>query len=86
MEDFYNAEHETIQEAIGRLPEKVMEERELRLRRGLELHLKGTTLPESQWTTPEEDATTYMEPYLSEVFQELEERKDFRVDMLRTAS
>jgi hypothetical protein len=69
---------------LRRLPNKTKEERDLRIRRGHELHLKGTTLPESSWTTPEEDGQTYMEPYMSEVVQEIEERKDFRADFLRT--
>jgi hypothetical protein len=71
---------------LRRLPNKTKEERDLRIRRGHELHLKGTTLPESSWTTPEEDGTTYMEPYMSEVVQEIEERKDFRAEFLRTQS
>jgi hypothetical protein len=69
---------------LRRLPKKTKEERDLRIRRGHELHLKGTTLPEAMWTTPEEDGTTYMEPYMSEVVQEIEERKDFRANFLRT--
>ncbi len=84
LEDFYNAENPEIQEVLRRLPNKTKEERDLRIRRGHELHLKGATLPESSWTTPEEDGKTYMEPYMSEVVQEIEERKDFRADFLRT--
>merc|ERR1711879_378745 len=82
LEDFYNAENPEIQEVLRRLPNKTKEERDLRIRRGHELHLKGATLPESSWTTPEEDGQTYMEPYMSEVVQEIEERKDFRADFL----
>jgi hypothetical protein len=83
-----------MKEALRRLPKAVMEERIIRIRRALELDLKGNVsrllfathfantftqeLPPSEWTKPEVDSVSYLEPYLSEVIQEEYERKSFR--------
>jgi len=78
LEDFYNSEKPAIQEALRRLPKNVKEERDLRVHRGLELALKNNKLPEAYWTTPEEDSESYIEPYLSEVVEEIEQRENYR--------
>ncbi len=86
IEDLYNSEAEEVAEAIRRLPKKEWEAREIRVRLAHEVHLKQTLLPENLWTTPEEDSQSYIEPYLSEVVQEIEERKDYRAGVPRTCS
>eukprot|EP01087_Luapelamoeba_hula_P009963 TRINITY_DN2606_c0_g1_i2.p1 TRINITY_DN2606_c0_g1~~TRINITY_DN2606_c0_g1_i2.p1 ORF type:complete len:125 (-),score=19.59 TRINITY_DN2606_c0_g1_i2:176-499(-) len=77
-EDLLNAELPEMMETLSRLPHAVKEEREIRIRRAIELDLKGEELPEAEWTKEDVDSVSYLEPFLTEVLQENAERASFR--------
>jgi hypothetical protein len=68
-----------VTEAIRRLPKYLQDERAWRLTRSLDLNAKKDILPKDQWTTFERDMTDgrYLQAYLWEVRQELEELNDW---------
>lgn len=78
-DDFYVTEVPAIKEAIRRLPKKVREARDMRLKRASDAYIKKQFLPEDQWMTPHEDVP-YLDEYLSEVNKETAIRKAFRAD------
>lgn len=58
------------------MPQPVLDERQFRIIRALQLSLTKTILPKEEWTKYEDD-TKYLEPYLNEVIKEREEREDW---------
>lgn len=63
-----------MKEALRRLPEAVVDERNFRLVRAMHLSMNKSILPKDQWTQYEQD-TKYLEPYLEEVVREREEKE-----------
>ena len=53
-DDLHNEYDPAVEEAVRRLPEKEAYLRLYRIKRALDLNLKGAELPKSQWTTPEQ--------------------------------
>ncbi|KYM99293.1 Cytochrome b-c1 complex subunit 7 [Cyphomyrmex costatus] len=74
-DDLYNdALDPIVKEAIRRLPQKLLDERNFRIVRALHLSACHRVLPKEQWTKFEEDVP-YLTPYLDEVEKELDEKK-----------
>lgn len=65
-----------VEEALRRLPTKLLDERNFRQYRALHLSMSHRILPKEQWTKFEEDVR-YLEPYLEEVQREREEREEW---------
>ncbi|TMW49682.1 hypothetical protein DOY81_005220 [Sarcophaga bullata] len=65
-----------VKEAVRRLPRKVYDDRNFRILRATHLSMTKTVLPKEQWTKYEEDVK-YLEPYLTEVIKEREEREEW---------
>ncbi|XP_003737660.1 cytochrome b-c1 complex subunit 7 [Galendromus occidentalis] len=65
-----------IDEAVRRLPKKVQDERNYRIVRAFQLSLTHTLLPEKEWTSYDADHY-YLEPYIKEVEEEMEEIKQW---------
>ncbi|XP_003386823.1 PREDICTED: cytochrome b-c1 complex subunit 7-like [Amphimedon queenslandica] len=74
-DDLVDAEYnENVKEAVRRLPEDVMNLRQFRIKRALDLSMKHSILPRDQWTKPEEDVQ-YLTPLIEQVTKEFLERK-----------
>lgn len=58
------------------MPQHIVDERQFRIVRALQLSITKTILPKEEWTKYEED-TRYLEPYLNEVIKEREEREEW---------
>ncbi|XP_071441042.1 cytochrome b-c1 complex subunit 7-like [Hetaerina americana] len=69
-------ETEDVKEALRRLPLKVLDERNFRIQRALQLSLTKDILPKEEWTKFEQD-NRYLQPYLEEVKKEREEREQW---------
>ncbi|KAG5673260.1 hypothetical protein PVAND_003323 [Polypedilum vanderplanki] len=69
-------ETEDVKEALRRLPQQYVDERNFRITRALHLSMTKTILPKDQWTKYEEDFR-YLEPYLEEVQREREEKEEW---------
>lgn len=65
-----------MNEALKRLPTKLVDERNYRIYRALHFSMKHRILPKEEWTKFEEDVR-YLEPYLEEVRREREEREEW---------
>jgi len=65
-----------VKEAISRLPQHLVDERNFRIRRAMDLCSAKKILPEEQWTKWEEDVK-YLDPYIEEVRREREEKDDW---------
>ncbi|KAF4529405.1 hypothetical protein B566_EDAN003498 [Ephemera danica] len=65
-----------VKEALRRLPEHLVDERQFRMYRAFQLSLMKQILPKDQWTKYEED-NRYLQPYLKEVMREREEREEW---------
>jgi ubiquinol-cytochrome c reductase subunit 7 len=76
MRDDCLYENSDVKEAIRRLPTQVQDERNFRMMRALHLSMSKSILPKEQWTKYEEDVK-YLQPYLTEVIKEREEREDW---------
>ncbi|KAG7168631.1 Cytochrome b-c1 complex subunit 7-like [Homarus americanus] len=68
-----------IQEALRRVPQSVLDERNFRAQRALQLSLTKSILPKDQWISYEEDREKgrYLQPYLSEVIKERKEMEEW---------
>ncbi|XP_012257366.2 cytochrome b-c1 complex subunit 7-like [Athalia rosae] len=69
-------EDEVVEEALRRLPQKLVDERNYRIIRAVQLSLTKSILPKDQWTKYEEDVK-YLRPYIDEVEKELREKKEW---------
>uniref|UniRef100_A0A1B6EWG2 Cytochrome b-c1 complex subunit 7 n=1 Tax=Cuerna arida TaxID=1464854 RepID=A0A1B6EWG2_9HEMI len=69
-------ETEDVEEALRRLPKKMLDERNFRIVRAFQLSATKSILPRDQWTKYEED-DHYLEPYIEEVAKERKEREEW---------
>ncbi|KAK0087876.1 hypothetical protein PV325_013865 [Microctonus aethiopoides] len=76
MHDDMLYESEDVKEALRRLPTKILDERNFRLVRALQLSCQKIVLPQEQWTKFEEDVR-YLEPYLEQVRKEIKEKEEW---------
>ncbi|XP_060801520.1 cytochrome b-c1 complex subunit 7-like [Amyelois transitella] len=67
-------ENEDVVEALRRLPDHVLDERNYRLIRAVQLSSQKTVLPKAEWTKLEEDVL-YLSPIVAQVKKEREERE-----------
>jgi len=72
---FHDAMYETpeVKEALRRLPQKIVDERNFRIIRALQLSMQKIVLPKDQWQKYEED-DYYLKDLLAEVEKEKAER------------
>ncbi|XP_043264298.1 cytochrome b-c1 complex subunit 7-like [Colletes gigas] len=73
--------HETpvVIEALRRLPEHLVDERNFRLIRSMQLCCQKVVLPREQWTKLDEDIM-YLQPYIQEVLREKEEQERWNAE------
>ncbi|XP_078543127.1 cytochrome b-c1 complex subunit 7 [Lissotriton helveticus] len=76
MRDDTMYEDDDVQEAIKRLPPKLYDERNFRIKRALDLSAKHQILPKEMWTKYEEE-DYYLTPYLKEVIRERKEKEEW---------
>ncbi|CAG9135636.1 hypothetical protein JYU34_003293 [Plutella xylostella] len=69
-------ENEDVKEALRRLPEHVIDERNFRIVRAMQLSLQKTILPKEEWTKLEEDQL-YLTPIVEQVKKERTERENW---------
>ncbi|KPJ16421.1 Cytochrome b-c1 complex subunit 7 [Papilio machaon] len=69
-------ENEDVQEALRRLPEHVVDERNFRIVRAVQLSIQKTILPKEEWTKYEEDKL-YLTPIVEQVIKERQEREQW---------
>ncbi|KAL0103397.1 hypothetical protein PUN28_017574 [Cardiocondyla obscurior] len=67
-------ENKDVEEALRRLPQEIVDQRNFRIIRAAQLDCNKRLLPEEQWTKYEEDVR-YLKPYLDEVIKEREEKE-----------
>lgn len=67
-------ETEDVKEALRRLPEHVVDERNFRMVRAMQLSLQKVILPKEEWTKYEEDKL-YLTPIVEQVKKERQERE-----------
>lgn len=79
MRDDLLHETEDVKEALRRIPEHVVDERNFRLVRAMQLSLQKTILPKDEWTKYEEDKL-YLSPVIEKVKQERLEREKWEND------
>lgn len=65
-----------VQEALRRLPQRVVDERNYRIIRAVQLSLQKDILPKEQWTKLEDDKL-YLTPVLQQVLKEKEEQAEW---------
>ncbi|OXA62188.1 Cytochrome b-c1 complex subunit 7 [Folsomia candida] len=63
--------------ALRRLPANVVDERNFRIIRAMQLSMQKIYLPKEEWLTFEQD-DYYLKPYLEEVEREFKEREEWR--------
>lgn len=61
-----------VQEALRRLPEHVIDERNYRIMRAMQLSIENEVLPKAQWTKFEDDKL-YLTPIIMQVLNEKDE-------------
>lgn len=71
--DLIRDEADGVQEAIRRMPQEYQDERYFRLKRAMNLSMKYDYLPQSEWTTQEQD-TKEIVPVIEKVRAEEAER------------
>ncbi|CAH1406036.1 unnamed protein product [Nezara viridula] len=76
MHDDCLHEDDDVKEALRRLPEKLLHERNYRIIRAMQLGITHDILPKEQWTKFEEDIR-YLKPFLDQVRQEKKEREEW---------
>ncbi|CAK1540194.1 unnamed protein product [Leptosia nina] len=72
-------ETEDVKEALRRLPEHVVDERNYRMVRAIQLSMTKTILPKEEWTKFEEDKL-YLTPIVDQVKKERLEREKWEKD------
>lgn len=65
-----------VKEALRRLPQKLIDERNYRILRATQLNIQKIILPKEQWTKLEEDKL-YLTPLVNEVKKENREREEW---------
>ncbi|CAH0405248.1 unnamed protein product [Chilo suppressalis] len=76
MRDDCLYENEDVKEALRRLPDHVIDERNFRLVRAIQLSLQKSILPKEEWTKYEEDKL-YLSPIVDQVKKERKEREEW---------
>lgn len=76
MRDDCLYENEDVKEALRRLPEHLVDERNFRMVRAIQLSLQKTILPKEEWTKMEEDKL-YLSPIVEQVKKERLEREEW---------
>lgn len=76
MRDDILYEDEDVKEALRRLPQDKLDERNYRILRAVQLSVQKDILPKNQWTKLEEDVM-YLQPLLAEVKKERKEREEW---------
>lgn len=71
------AETPAVANALERLPDEVISDRDDRIKEALVIGTRGDQLPKEQWRKPHEDRA-YLAYYLGEVMQEQRDREAFR--------
>lgn len=69
-------EDEDVKEALRRLPPKLVDERNYRILRAMQLSIQKIVLPKEQWTKLENDVL-YLTPLVEEVKKERNEREEW---------
>ncbi|XP_029847103.3 cytochrome b-c1 complex subunit 7-like [Ixodes scapularis] len=75
-DDLYKSNDVVIDEAVRRLPKKILDERNFRLLRAVQCSINHSILPKEQWTKMEDDKS-YLDTYIAEVEKELAEKKEW---------
>ncbi|CAG9796436.1 unnamed protein product [Diatraea saccharalis] len=76
MRDDCLYENDDVKEALRRLPDHVVDERNFRMVRAIQLSLQKTILPKEEWTKFEEDKL-YLTPIVEQVKKERKEREEW---------
>ncbi|XP_018334111.1 cytochrome b-c1 complex subunit 7-like [Agrilus planipennis] len=79
MRDDVLFENDDVKEALRRIPQKVIDERNYRMLRAMQLSLQKEILPKEQWTKLEEDKL-YLTPIVEQVIKERNEREEWEKD------
>ncbi|XP_072378336.1 cytochrome b-c1 complex subunit 7-like [Diabrotica undecimpunctata] len=69
-------EDSDVAEALKRVPQKTIDERNYRILRATQLSLSHSILPKEQWTKLEDDKL-YLTPLVNEVIKERKEREEW---------
>lgn len=69
-------EDEDVQQALKRLPQNLVDERNYRILRATQLSIQKDILPKEQWTKLDDDKL-YLTPIVDEVIKEREEREEW---------
>lgn len=75
-DDLLYYEDEDVKEAVRRLPQKIIDERNFRILRAMQLSIQNRVLPRDQWTRLEDDKL-YLTPLVEEVKKERAEREEW---------
>ncbi|XP_023012428.1 cytochrome b-c1 complex subunit 7 [Leptinotarsa decemlineata] len=67
---------EDVSEALKRVPQSVIDERNYRILRATQLSIQKDILPKDQWTKLEDDKL-YLTPFVEEVRKEKEEKEEW---------
>ncbi|KAI4497259.1 hypothetical protein M0802_007743 [Mischocyttarus mexicanus] len=68
-----------VEVALKRLPEHILDERNFRIVRAMQLDAMKRVLPEEQWTKFEDDKL-YLTPIIEEVIKEREEKERWNME------
>ncbi|KAG5881142.1 hypothetical protein JTB14_020845 [Gonioctena quinquepunctata] len=68
--------NDDVQEALRRVPQEVVDQRNYRILRATQLSLQKDILPKEQWTKLEDDKL-YLTPIVNDVIKEKEEREEW---------
>ncbi|XP_014615838.1 PREDICTED: cytochrome b-c1 complex subunit 7 [Polistes canadensis] len=68
-----------VEEALKRLPDHIMDERNFRIVRAMQLDAMKRILPPEQWTKYEDDVL-YLTPLVDEVIKEREEKEKWDLE------
>jgi len=66
-----------VKEAIRRLPDHIVDERNWRMFRALHYCMLKRVLPKEEWTKADDPDNWYLRDYLAEVEKEIAERKEW---------
>ncbi|KAF5294101.1 hypothetical protein FQR65_LT10925 [Abscondita terminalis] len=76
MRDDLLHEDDDVKEALRRLPENIIDERNYRIIRAVQLSIQKIFLPKEEWMTLEKD-TLYLTPIVNQVIKERQERENW---------
>lgn len=70
-------EDDNVKEALRRLPQRLIDDRNYRILRAVQLSIKKDILPKEQWTKLEEDKL-YLTPLVNEIIKEKREQDEWQ--------